>query len=226
MNKLILLNSKHPSMFTFQKKNHHFLKKFAVWLDGKCSWLNSSEWEMSSKQERGSDLSIVVAFHKQWNIQLTILQEYKKEESSFVYTFIFKNQSEENLNIKFVVHQQRFGAVSSKVAFISPLRQTIMHYGSPILTLLATNFFQGKESHLAVGKREKIWSEKSGNLAVSPLCQSGHESMMVTSLQLAPWQETYGRIWEINGTSEEEVLMKHDKQIRSDHLKQVSKQIL
>ncbi|KHF41835.1 hypothetical protein [Halalkalibacter okhensis] len=226
MNKLILLNSKHPNMITIQKNNHHFLKRFGVWLNGKCSWLNSDEWEMSSKQERGSDLSIVVAFHKEWRIQLTILQEFKKEESSFVYTFVFKNQSEELRNIKFVVHQQRCGNVSSKVAFVSPLKQTIMHYGSPILTLLAANFFRSKVSQLAVGKREIIWSEISGNLAVSPLCQTGHESMMVTSIQLDPWQETYGRIWEINGTSEEEVMQRHDRQIRSEHLKQVTKQIL
>ncbi|MDT8861733.1 hypothetical protein N0O92_16060 [Alkalihalobacillus sp. MEB130] len=226
MNKLMLLNSKLPNMISFKKNYYHFLKSVGVWVNGKFSWLNSKNWDLSPRQERGSALSIIVAFHKEWKIQITILQEWKKDENSMVYTFITKNQSSENMDIKFVVHQQRMINTEKNIAFVSPSKQAIIHYGERDLTLFAANFFQEKESQLSVGKKEQIWSEKEGKLALSPLCQEGHESMVVTRLQLAPWQETYGRMWEITGESQEEVFFKHDKQIRSDQLRQVTKQIL
>ncbi|GAE24763.1 hypothetical protein JCM9140_715 [Halalkalibacter wakoensis JCM 9140] len=213
-------------MFAFQKNERQLLKNVGIWIDGTSSWLNDGQWDISPKQIRGGTLSIMVAYHPKWKIQVTMLEEQKKTDSSIFYTFIVKNQSNDKKDMKFLMHHQKMESASTKVAFVSPLKQAIIHYGEPIISLLAADFFKEKESQLAVGKKEKIWCNSKGMLAVSPLCQEGLESMMVTKLTLLPLQEVYGRVWEFHGQSEEEVLAKHELQIGSEELEQVTKQML
>ncbi len=131
---------------------------------------------------------------------------------SSLYTFIVKNQSDEQRELRFLMHQQMNVITEPSVSFVSPMNQVILHYGQDSLTLVASKFYNEKESQLSVGRKDMIWNEQAGTLALSPLCQNEQEWMILTSLLLASQQETFGRIWEIHGRSEDAVWEAHEKQ--------------
>ncbi|MFC0473523.1 hypothetical protein ACFFHM_24205 [Halalkalibacter kiskunsagensis] len=176
---------------------------------------------MSPRESKGGALSIIVAYHKQWEFQVTILKERFDKELGFVYTVIVKNQSDKKRDIRLVFHQQNLAAFTRQISFVSPSKQTILHSGQPYLSLLAARFHNEINCQLAVGKKEKVWCDREGTLVLAPLCRDGQESMIVSKLQMEPSQETYGRIWEVFGQTEKEVYVKHYQQATFDKLKQV-----
>jgi hypothetical protein len=222
----MLLNSKQPNRLAFLKESLYSHKNLGIWLNGKFSWLSSEEWDMSPREGNGGALSIIVAYHKQWEFQVTILKERFEKELGFVYTVILKNQSDEKRDVRFVFHQQNLTSFSRQISFVSPSKQTILHYGKPYLSLLASRFHNEINCQLAVGKKEKLWCDREGTLVLAPLCRDGQDSMIVSKLQMESSQETYGRIWEVFGQTEEEVYLKHQQQVTFDQLKQVTKQTL
>ncbi|WP_332691047.1 hypothetical protein [Halalkalibacter lacteus] len=181
---------------------------------------------MSPGQNRTGALSIIVAYHKQWEFQVTILKERFDKELGFLYKVILNNQSDEKRDIRFVYHQHNLASLTRQVSFVSPSKQTILHYGKPYLSLLASRFHNEINCQLAVGKKEKVWCDQEGTLVLAPLCTDGQESMIVSRIQMNPSQETYGRIWEVFGQTEEEVYIKHYKQVTFDKLNQATKQTL
>lgn len=193
------------------------MKRFAIWINGQTAWLNSEQWDVRS------DSSIVIAYHSEWQLQVTLLQEYLEADQCFVSTFILKNQSERQRELRFIVHRQTVLGIAPSVTFVSPSKQAILHYGQESLFLLAGKFRHELESQLAVGRKESVWNEQTGSLALSPLCQNEHECMISARLALEPNQETYGRIWEIHGHTEETVLAGHEKQLKHDQHVQMTK---
>ncbi|ARK29381.1 hypothetical protein [Halalkalibacter krulwichiae] len=210
MNKLTILSSKHRNNTLFDQMK--LLKSIGVWLEGKCSWLNDqSDWDLSPKVRSSfSPVEILVAYHKRWGLELTILQEKSFKEEDNVITVIIKNQTELKKELKLVYHRQLLNQDSSEnVIFVSPSEKAIFQHSGSLLTLVSSKFTREKNSECAVGRKDSIWSEAEGALAFTPLCGEGRECMIVTKIELEPWQETFGRIWEITGCSEEEVYHRH-----------------
>ncbi len=195
-------------------------------MDGECSWLSSKEWDLSPKLDHTSTLSILVAYHKKWGMQITVLQESAPTDHESVMTLILKNQTECKKEVKFVFYCQHNQEKTKSISFVSPSKHAIMQHNESQLTLVSSRFNREKESQLAVGKKEKIWFEREGRLALAPLCRDGLESMIVTKVELEPWQETYGRIWEISGHSEQEIYARHDKQKMYHQLKSAAERTL
>ncbi len=203
-----------------------FIKSFAIWMEGECSWLSSNEWDLSPKIDHTSTLSILVAYHKKWKIQITVLQERSAKDLENVMTVIVKNQSDTKKTIKLIFHCKFIGESVSGISFVAPSEQSIMQHNEGQLTLVSSQFNRQQDSQLAVGKKEKIWNEQEGRLAIAPLCRDGRESMIVTNVELDSWQEIYGRIWEVSGYYESDVYAKHKKQKAYDQLKRAAERTL
>ncbi|GAE33453.1 hypothetical protein [Halalkalibacter akibai] len=221
MNKLTLLNNNHlnnENLLTVRSFN-----SFGIWLEGRCSWLSSDEWDFSPKFDQ-SNLAILVAYHKEWKIQVTVLQENSPTENGSFFTIILNNPTEFRRDIRFVYHRKMLGNKNS-MSFVSPLKHIVLHYsGDNSLSLLSSTFYGEARSYVAVGEKENIWCEKKAELSLSPLCRQGRESMIVSKIVLEPFQETYGRIWELFGTSEKELYKVHDRQQSMQQLKNATEQ--
>lgn len=195
-------------------------------MDGQFSWLCSEQWRVSPLYSTKSNVPILIAYHSEWQLHVTLLQEYDNEEQQSTYTFILKNQSEQQRELRFIVHQQLLCKTEPTVHFVTPANQAILHYHHGGLSLLAAKFHREEETQLAVGKREDIFDEETGTLALSPLCQNEQECMISTKLIIESQKESHGQIWEIYGRTEESVLALHNKQLKADQLMQRTNQML
>lgn len=202
------------------------LKPFGIWMDGHCSWLNSLEWDISPTEMKETNVTVIAAFHKVWKIHVTILQERLHQASHFDYTFTIKNHSNRDRVIKFVYHHNSNSNDEQVVSMVSSSEKTVMHYNGNKISLLATHFFQHENFHLAVGERETIWNEKTGSLTLSPIWRGAQESMMVTELHMSKNEERVGRVWGVQGETEEDVHQAHYQRLEYNHLGFVAKQIL
>jgi hypothetical protein len=225
LNRLTLLNNNHPNRYnpnySLKSFNH-----FGIWMESKTSWLSSDEWDLSPKINQATQLAVLVAYHKEWGIQLTVLQESSPKESGSFITVILKNQTELKREMKFIYHRQIVGMDDHSISFISPSEHTIIQHGEHLVSLVSSSFHKEKGRMIAVGRKEKIWIEKEGKLALFPLCREGRESMIVTKLSLEPHQETYGRIWEVYGQSLEEIYTLYDKQQLYNQVKRAAERML
>ncbi|SDC33199.1 hypothetical protein [Shouchella lonarensis] len=168
--------------------------RLGIWYEGEISWVGDAAWAID-RAFSVNDTSVVShAYHKQWNVSLTVFDRTAPQKLGCVREVMFKNESTAVMKVKLMMHHlpQRD---SSGMTFYAPEEQALVHHYDDICSLFALHMPKATYIQHVAGSMDKHWCGNEGRLSFSPFSSDSAESVVSATLSIAPEEQQVGAGW-------------------------------
>jgi oligosaccharide amylase len=187
----------------------NFVHRLGVFADGRLSWLESDEWEITVGADDKTSIGNLVAKNPQLGVTLTSLDAVHNEQNVFLRKFQLTNTSTEKREIKLFLSQQ-FRIDESRrgdTAFYDPRVNAIVHYKGNTAFLINA-FVNGKrftEFNIGLfgieGKEGTYMDATDGKLEQNPIEHGSVDSVIALSAELEAGASANINYWVVCGDS-------------------------
>jgi oligosaccharide amylase len=170
-----------------------YMHKIGVWVDGRFSWLDSGEWEITTEYEHDSMISHIIARHRDLGIVMEFSDVVYNENNIFLRHLTVTNQADRKRDIKVFFHQQFNISESSygNTAYVNKDGRSIIHYKRRRVFIISGKTDSGRYlDDYAVGGagfngKEGTWKDaEDGKLSKNPIEHGSVDSTIAFSLPI------------------------------------------
>ncbi|WP_054712097.1 hypothetical protein [Bacillus sp. JCM 19041] len=170
-------------------ENPEALTKIGFWHEGATSWIGDSSWKVNAAFSKTASSVISQAYHKQWNLNMTILDRQTEDQLGSVRHITLKNESDHSRHIKLLLHQMPI-AQREGVVFYSPQEKALIHHSQDSYSLFSVQMPCAQHIQHGAGPLKQNWSDQEGKLFFAPFSATSMESVIAASVTIEP-RETY-----------------------------------
>ncbi|MCA0986042.1 glycoside hydrolase family 15 protein [Guptibacillus algicola] len=191
--------------------------RIGVWVDGKFSWLHSSEWEINPNYDEDTLVTYSTAYHPHLGLKLIFEEGVHQREMLMIRKITIQNLEEKNKEVRLFFHQDLniYETEVGDTAYYCPDTKSIIHYKRYRYFLFNGEVDgAGIEQYTTGVKRfqaaEGTWRDaEDGHLHVNPIAQGSVDSTFSLETKIAGKAETTAYYWMTVGRTKEEVSNLH-----------------
>lgn len=132
----------------------HYVHRLGVWTEGKITWLSEDPgWDITVKCESDALASMIIAWHQELQIELTIKDIVYNERPVFIRRISVKNAADRVREIKlYFGHQfEIYKSHGGDTGYFDPVRHCIIHYKGRRVFLVGGTLDSEPFSDYAIG---------------------------------------------------------------------------
>lgn len=192
--------------------------RIGVWQRGRCSWLDSDEWNIEVDLEQDTFVGKMKCFNKNTNLELLFTDIVYNEKNIFLRKIEVINHSDHSEEIKIFFHQvfSIYGTPQEDTAYYDPVKKAIIHYEGRRVFLISGETSDIPFDDYSVGLygiegKEGTWKDaEDGVLSKNPI-EHGHvDSTFSISLTIHKKEHKDIYYWITVGETKAEVYELHD----------------
>jgi oligosaccharide amylase len=192
--------------------------RIGVWVDGKFSWLHSSEWEIQPNYDQDTLVTYSTAVHPHLGIKLVFEEGVHQREMLMIRKITIVNLENQSRDVRLFFHQDLniYETEVGDTAYFCPDTKSVIHYKRYRYFLFNGELDgEGIEQYTTGVKRfqaaEGTWRDaEDGHLHVNPIAQGSVDSTFSLETKLEPHQQKTAYYWMTVGRTKEEVSSIHE----------------
>lgn len=174
------------------------LSKIGLWHEGVTSWIGDPYWIVNAAFSKTASTVISQAYHKLWNVKLTIHDAQTEDQLGFIRTITLKNESSISRPIKLLLHQVSL-STEEGVVFYSPFEKALIHHTQELFSLHSVSMPLAYHIQHGAGDMKRNWNDQEGKLFFSPFSATSVESVIACSCTLEPNRVYKAQAWQLIG---------------------------
>ncbi len=191
---------------------HRF--RFGVWVDGRLSWVRSSDWDLTLAYEEDTLVTRVTAESRSLRIHLRCSDSVDYKENIYIKRISLKNLSGAEREFRIFFHHDYhiLGSPTGDTAYYDPDEKAVIHYKGNRYFLMSglRNGFYGVDQYATGVKEfrgmEGTWKDaEDGLLEGNPISQGSVDSALSFGIKVGPGEEETLYYWIAAGKNYAEV---------------------
>lgn len=170
-------------------ENPETLTKIGFWHEGATSWVGDSAWTVNAAFSKTASSVMSQAYHKQWNLNMSVLDRQTDDSLGSVRLITLKNESDHPRHIKLLLHQMPI-AQREGVVFYSPQEKALIHHSQNSYSLFSVQMPCAQYIQHGAGPLMQNWNDQEGKLFFAPFSATSMESVIAASVTIEP-RQTY-----------------------------------
>lgn len=190
------IGSNRQAMLTHKEDLLMPKTRLGIWTDRGTSWFSTNEWDLFPGYYQKNELLVSHAYHRDMHLLITAFDRTNQYDHGFVRTLSIKNQSEQPIAFKLLIHQQPLMPDHAEaLTFYVPEERALIHHQEHMSTLVAARFDDDIQVRYEAGSYKKNWNDQTGTALFSPLASGSAESLIIMNAHMKPHQEIKGNMW-------------------------------
>lgn len=186
------------------------LSKIGLWHEGVTSWIGDPYWIVNAAFSKTASTVISQAYHKLWNIKMTIHDKQTEDRLGFIRNITLKNESSMVRPIKLIVHQVSLSNEKG-VVFYSPNEKSLIHHTQDMFSLHSVSMPLAYHIQHGAGDMKRNWNDHEGKLFFSPFSATSVESVIACSSTLEPNLVYKAQAWQLVGKHLSELKLANER---------------
>ncbi|BAD64255.1 MULTISPECIES: hypothetical protein [Shouchella] len=186
------------------------LSRIGLWQDGKTSWVGDGDWSVQAAFSKTALSIMSQAFHKVWNILVTIIDRESPDRLGCLREVRIENQGSDTKQVKLLFHHLPL-MQSQGIAFYSPQDKALIHHAENQFSLFSLTMRDAAFIQPGAGSLKKNWNSQEGKLFFSPFSATSLESVLAASCVLSSQASVKGHAWMLSSQSLEALKQSHKR---------------